>query len=168
MLIQAKEPPIADCGASIRYKSCSPASIIAALCSKSTNIPIAATQWVPIQSGAWESHSSFTQWSPSGQNWWATINNLPILDVRALSEQQLAQLAGSYEKLASMDLKTIPNMADDPVRKAIDEAFSKVLGLPSLDNLRAELAAEPVICNRPLGFEITAPAIEDQLQFELI
>ncbi|TIM80296.1 MAG: hypothetical protein E5Y41_00150 [Mesorhizobium sp.] len=97
-----------------------------------------------------------------------TIENLPILDVRALSERQLAQLAGSYEKLASMDLRTIPNMADDPVRKAVDEAFSKVLGLPHLDSLRAELAAEPVICNRALGFEVTAPAIEDQLQFELI
>ncbi|MER9559380.1 hypothetical protein [Mesorhizobium sp. M0323] len=97
-----------------------------------------------------------------------TIENLPILDVRSLSERQLTQLAGSYETLASMDLRTIPNMADDPVRKAVDEAFAKVLGLPSLDNLRAELAAEPVICNRPLGFAIATPSIEDQLQFELI
>lgn len=97
-----------------------------------------------------------------------TIENLPILDVRALSERQLTQLASSYEKFASLDLRTIPNMADDPVRMAVDDAFSKVLGLPSLDSLREELAAEPVICNRPLGFEIAAPAIEDELQFELI
>jgi hypothetical protein len=96
-----------------------------------------------------------------------TIEELPILDVLALSESQLKRLAGAYDTLANEELNTIQNMADDPTRHAADDAFSKVLGLPSLDNLRAELAVEPVICNRALGRDL--PVVpDDQLQFELM
>jgi hypothetical protein len=96
-----------------------------------------------------------------------TIENLPVLDVLSLSESQLTRLAGAYEKLAREQLNTIQNMKDDPVRVAADDAFAKVLGLPSLDGLRAELAAEPVICNRPIGHDVPVQP-DDQLQFELI
>jgi hypothetical protein len=96
-----------------------------------------------------------------------TIENLPILNVLSLTETQLTRLAGAYESLASMELNTIQNMADDPVRSAADDALAKVLGLSSLDNLRAELAAEPVICNRPLSRDVPVQP-DDQLQFELI
>jgi hypothetical protein len=76
-------------------------------------------------------------------------------------------LAGAYDAVSRTELNTIQNMADDPVRTSADDAFAKVLGLPSLNNLRAELAVEPVICNRPLGHEV--PLRPDaQLQFELI
>ncbi len=96
-----------------------------------------------------------------------TIENLPILKVLALTESQLTRLAGAYDKLASMELNTIQNMADDAVRSAADDAFAKVLGLPSLEALRSELAAEPVICDRPIGRDLPI-AVDDQLQFELI
>ena len=96
-----------------------------------------------------------------------TIENLPILDVLSLSESQLTSLAGAYEKLASEELNTIQNMTDDPIRSAADDAFAKVLGLPSLDGLRAELATEPVICNRPIDHDVPVQP-DDQLQFELM
>jgi hypothetical protein len=96
-----------------------------------------------------------------------TIEKLPILDVLALTKSQLSKLAGAYDAVSRTELNTIQNMADDPVRTSADDAFAKVLGLPSLNNLRAELAVEPVICNRPLGHEV--PLRPDaQLQFELI
>jgi hypothetical protein len=96
-----------------------------------------------------------------------TIEELPILDVLALSESQLKRLAGAYDTLANEELNTMQNMAEDPTRCAADDAFAKVLGLPSLDNLRSELAVEPVICNRPLGRDL--PIVpENQLQFELM
>ena len=96
-----------------------------------------------------------------------TIEELPILDVLALSEAQLKRLAGAYDTLANEELNTIQNMADDSTRRAADDAFAKVLGLASLDSLRSELAVEPVICNRPLGRDL--PVVpDDQLQFELM
>ena len=96
-----------------------------------------------------------------------TIENLPILDVLALTETQLKRLAGAYDNIASSELNTIQNMANDPIRIAADGALAKVLELPPLDDLRAELANEPVICNRPLGRDVVLQP-DDQLYFELI
>ncbi|WLA79529.1 hypothetical protein [Bradyrhizobium elkanii] len=96
-----------------------------------------------------------------------TIEELPILDVLSLSDSQLKRLAGAYDTLANEELNTIQNMADDPTRSGADDAFSKVLGLPSLEPLRSELAVEPVICNRPLGRDLPTVPV-DQLQFELM
>jgi hypothetical protein len=96
-----------------------------------------------------------------------TIENLPILDVLALTEIQLIHLAGAYERLASGELNTMQNMADDPIRGAADDAFAKVLGLSPLDDLREELATEPIICDRPIGRDQPIQP-DDQLQFELI
>ena len=59
-------------------------------------------------------------------------------------------------------------MANDAVRADIDAAFSRVLGLPSLDDLRAELADEPIITLRPLTVEEVALQPDDELQFELL
>lgn len=96
-----------------------------------------------------------------------TIEELPILDVLALSDSQLKRLAGAYDTLADKELNTIQNMADDPTRRGADDAFAKILGLPSLDKLRSELAVEPVICNRSLARDL--PVLpDDQLQFELM
>jgi hypothetical protein len=96
-----------------------------------------------------------------------TIEKLPVLDVLALPTSQLAQLARAYDAVARTELNTIQNMADDPVRAFADDAFARVLGLPSLHSLRAELAAEPVICNRPIGHDVPLQP-DAQLQFELI
>jgi hypothetical protein len=47
------------------------------------------------------------------------------------------------------------------------QSLATAIGLPSLDGLRAELAAEPVICNRPIGHDVPVQP-DDQLQFELM
>jgi hypothetical protein len=97
-----------------------------------------------------------------------TIENLPILDVTALSRAQLRQIAMAYDSVASQELNTIVNMADDPVRIEIDRAFSAVLGLPSLDELRSELADEPIITLRRSVVQEVATEADDELQFELL
>ena len=97
-----------------------------------------------------------------------TIENLPVLDVAALSKDQLRQLADVYDSVATKELNTIVNMANDEVRAGIDHAFSQILHLPSLNALRAELANEPIITLRP-GLEEEVPLVPAaQLEFELI
>ena len=98
-----------------------------------------------------------------------TIENMPVLDVLALSNAQLRMIADGYDLLAPRHLKTFSEMADDPTRADIDKLFCRVLGLPALDELRSELAREPIITLRPCyeeGMPIIQP--DDQLEFELI
>jgi hypothetical protein len=97
-----------------------------------------------------------------------TLENLPILDVRSLSEAQMNQLSSAYREVARIGLGAIKDMAEDPVRAAIDRAFSQVLGLPSLDGLRAELGREPVICGRPIRNYEAPVEDHDDLQFALL
>ena len=97
-----------------------------------------------------------------------TIENLPVLDIMSLPKSQLRQLAGVYDAVAGSDLNTITNMAVDPIRSDIDDAFAQVLNLPPLNDLRAELAEEPIIKLRPC-IEEDVPLVPDaQLEFELI
>lgn len=69
--------------------------------------------------------------------------NMPVLDVRSLKKAQLNRLAKQYDKLKDQALLPIAQLNQDPVRKAIDDALSKVLDLPDLSNLRELLAREP-------------------------
>ncbi|RJT28941.1 hypothetical protein D3227_33195 [Mesorhizobium waimense] len=98
-----------------------------------------------------------------------TIQNMPVLDVLALSANQLRTIASAYDKIAGRELSTIVNMAIDPTRIAIDDLFCQVLDIPSVEGLRAELAEEPIIklryCQEQR--EVT-PEPDDQMQFELI
>jgi hypothetical protein len=96
-----------------------------------------------------------------------TIERLPVLNVGALSEPQLAQLAACYDTVALEELDTLPNIAVDATRAEIDSVVARVLGLPPLAALRAELALEPIISLRPCGSEAVAEA-EQALQFELL
>jgi hypothetical protein len=98
-----------------------------------------------------------------------TIENLPVLDVLSLSSKQLKDIADGYDAIASSQLGPFSEMADDPTRRDIDKLFCKVLSLPSLDDLRAELAKEPIITLRPCFDEDAAVAQpDDQLEFALI
>jgi len=97
-----------------------------------------------------------------------TIEKMPVLDVAAISGEQLTQLAGVYDVVATKELGAIVNLATDEVRSDIDHAFSQVLSLPSLNDLRAELASEPIIKLRPCLEEDVPLVPEAQLEFELI
>ena len=70
---------------------------------------------------------------------------MPVLDVLALSETQLRRIASAYEAIAERELGTFVEMANDKVRADIDDLFCRVLGLPPVDELRAELSQEPII-----------------------
>jgi hypothetical protein len=90
-----------------------------------------------------------------------------VLDVTRLSLGQKKQLAGAYDAVAELELHTISQMADDAARADIDDAFSRVLQLPTFSHLRSELAREPVISGRSIDYE-APPLAADQLEFELI
>jgi hypothetical protein len=74
------------------------------------------------------------------------LEELLVLDPRKLSESSLNDLCAVYDEIGKTELQPLPGIADDVVRKAIDDSFVKALGLESdLDTLRTLLGAEPVI-----------------------
>jgi hypothetical protein len=84
---------------------------------------------------------------------WAAM---PVLDVRALNDAQVASLAAAYDALGDRELQALAELNVDPVRRAMDEALSKALGLPDLAPLREMLAREPGLTgksaiHRPVG-----------------
>jgi hypothetical protein len=79
-----------------------------------------------------------------------TLFALPVLDLRALSAEQLKQLAAAYDRVAEKELAPIPQMATDAVRAEIDASIAHALHLPDFAVLRAMLAKEPVVCMKRL------------------
>lgn len=76
---------------------------------------------------------------------------MPVLDVRALSAEQLAALADAYDRICDKPLQPFPRMADDEVRAEMDAAIAAALGLPDYGVLRTMLAREPVVSMQRLG-----------------
>ena len=81
-----------------------------------------------------------------------TLKTLPTLDVRKLSEKQLANAEGLFEQLKYKRMLPVNECAHDPVRQELDaELLTKVLGikdlgvLTSMQTLREMLCAEPSI-----------------------
>ena len=75
---------------------------------------------------------------------------LPVLDLEKLSAADLRKLEKLFDKTAAGEgFLPIPQMEKDPVRIAIDNAFSEICGFGDLAPLRAALAAEPIITNKP-------------------
>ena len=68
---------------------------------------------------------------------------MPMLDVRALSDETLTKLAASYDTLCNKELMALGKLGKDPVRASIDDALSSALGLPDIKPLRQLLAREP-------------------------
>jgi hypothetical protein len=97
-----------------------------------------------------------------------TLKELPVLNISALTETQKKQLASAYDALAEKELGPIAEMAGDPARSAIDAVFAKALDIPALDDLRDELAQEPIISLLRCGGEEPAPAEAIPAQFELL
>ena len=80
----------------------------------------------------------------------ADLKRLPVLDVRRLSDEQLAVLSDLFDELADASFERLPAMVDCPTRAKLDEGLSEILGLPDLLSLRRLLASEPVVSNRRL------------------
>ncbi|MCY4070524.1 MAG: hypothetical protein OXG60_04455 [Chloroflexi bacterium] len=83
-----------------------------------------------------------------------TLASLPILDVAALSPEQLQRASQIFDDMKDMPLKPIHELDIDENRKTLDRRFySEVLGLPEsiladggpLDILRKKLCREPSI-----------------------
>ena len=78
------------------------------------------------------------------------LEELPVLDLRGLSEEQIQGLSDVFDRLADAEFERLPGMSDCAARRALDDGLSEILGLPKLDRLRALLASEPVVSNRRL------------------
>lgn len=74
------------------------------------------------------------------------LEAMPVLDVSRLDAKTTSKLAQAFDSLASSSLRPFPEMANDPVRAAIDEAVANALGLPDFSILREMLSREPIIC----------------------
>ena len=81
----------------------------------------------------------------------SALNDMPVLDIRSLSDSQKRLLIDAYDTLSTKIMLPFPQMANDPVRRAIDMAISKALELPDLSVLRNLLGQEPVVCLRALS-----------------
>ena len=80
----------------------------------------------------------------------ADLEELPVLDVRAISDAQLEALSKLFDEMSEDEFERLPGIADCPARRRLDDGISQILGLPDLDNLRRLLASEPVVSNRRL------------------
>ncbi len=77
----------------------------------------------------------------------ADLRNLPILDPRGLTGDQIKGLSDLFDELADVEFERLPQMADCAARSALDDGISEILGLPDLRGLRVLLASEPVVCD---------------------
>ncbi|OGP64311.1 MAG: hypothetical protein A2169_11075 [Deltaproteobacteria bacterium RBG_13_47_9] len=74
------------------------------------------------------------------------LEKMPALDITHLTEQQLSQVTDLFDSVSNLSLGQLESMSGDRVRIAIDEAFSRILGIPDLTPLRELLTFEPSIC----------------------
>ncbi len=79
-----------------------------------------------------------------------SLGAMPVLDIRALTDDQRTRLAQAYDRICEKELLPFPQMAEDGVRAEIDAAIAEVLGLPDLSVLRKMLGREPVVCMKRL------------------
>ena len=81
----------------------------------------------------------------------ADLVEMPVLDPRAVSSEQLQALSQLFDQVAGDEFERLPAMAECAARKRLDDGLSEILSLPSLDVLRRLLASEPVVSNRRLS-----------------
>ena len=80
----------------------------------------------------------------------ADLEEMPVVDTRNLSSEQLIGLADLFDEMAEAEFERLPGMAHCPARQALDDGISRILGLPDLSKFRDLLASEPVVSNRRL------------------
>ena len=79
-----------------------------------------------------------------------TLRSAPVPDLTALGEAEREMLSGWFDWLQHETLQPFPLMADDPVRRQIDDAVIKALGLEPewVATIRGELSREPSVTDR--------------------
>ena len=79
-----------------------------------------------------------------------TLRSVPVPDLTALGEAEREMLSGWFDWLQHETLQPFPLMADDPVRRQIDDAVIKALGLEPewVATIRGELSREPSVTDR--------------------
>ena len=85
-------------------------------------------------------------WVKFPKTWY---NDLQVLDLNALNANQTSILDNLWTQVQNCDLSPFTEISLDPIRKCIDDAFSQVLGIPQLDELRNMLSREPMISMQP-------------------
>ena len=85
-----------------------------------------------------------------------TLEEVPVLDVRALSESQLVDLENTFDEIADRELKPVGHIASDETRALIDATLARVLDLPDLQPFVEMLGREPIITNSSLVAEAGA------------
>ncbi len=80
----------------------------------------------------------------------ADLEELPVLDVRAIAPEQLHALSQLFDDVAEDEFERLPAMTECAARRRLDDGLSEILGLPNLNGLRRLLASEPVVRNRRL------------------
>jgi hypothetical protein len=78
------------------------------------------------------------------------LEAMPVLNVLALTAEQLTTLAAAYDRLCERTLKPLPKMDKDKARAEIDAAIAAALGLPDMAILRKLLSHEPVVSMKRL------------------
>lgn len=79
-----------------------------------------------------------------------TLRDLPVPDLRVLSEDRKAMLDSSFDQFQNMPLLSLPQMEDDEFRRKIDDAVTQALGLDAewIGRVRRELTREPSVTDR--------------------
>ena len=80
----------------------------------------------------------------------ADLEELPVLDVRALADARVDALAALFDELAEAAFARLPEMGGCHARGRLDAGLARILGLPDARPLRELLATEPVVSNRRL------------------
>ena len=80
----------------------------------------------------------------------ADLQELLVLDVRALSRVQLQDLSQLFDQMTDAEFERLPAMPHDPARRALDDGLAQILHLPNLATLRHLLATDPSISNHRL------------------
>lgn len=133
---------------------------------------IGGTAWISIKLATAEHEKALVFWSNTLLGllmfWWhsskqqpgrgrlakTTLDTLPILDVTALSPDQLKRAATIFDETCQLPLKPLHELDIDENRKTLDRRFyGEALGLPAsiladggpLDILRQKLSREPSI-----------------------
>lgn len=130
---------------------------------------IGGTAWLSLILPNVESEKAMVAWANSTLGllmyWWhasrqqsgrgrltkTTLYTLPVLDITSLRPDQLTAAVALFDDMCEQPLKPVHQIADDPVRRELDERFVReVLDLPEsffepLDLLRRKLSKEPSI-----------------------
>jgi hypothetical protein len=133
---------------------------------------IGGRAWLSIQFASEEQEKALVAWGNTSLglllHWWhankqqsgrgsigkSALQNLPVLDVTALAPTMLKIAAKIFDEMRNKPLLPIHEIGNDPVRRELDERFSReVLNLPAalfapdgaMELLRLKLAREPSI-----------------------